>query len=272
MPRRHEIRLAALALAMLLAGCGLGKRATGVKLASLSAEAEQARNVFETKVHSFTVQTCGGCHGAGTAPLFAVQDQSSAYEATKTVVSLTDIDSSTLLKKAGDGHSGPATKEAAQALAPRLREWADAEAKAREAKVTASPTPEPKRPDRETDSIALPAGISATDWTPMEWHLDQIDPSLAGAKLTIEVQIWKDDAKFLRFRKPTVTAAGTAIHARDAAVVIDEAFRDKYTFLDDVKAPSGGQATLDPSYELLVPAGSGARKIAIRFGAIERAP
>ncbi|MBC7385088.1 MAG: hypothetical protein H7301_02865 [Cryobacterium sp.] len=83
---------------------------------------------FQTAVYPYLKTNCAGCHGAGTAPTFAVADPSTAYAATKTLVNSASLDTSLIYMHAKDGHCGsPVCQRDGSALMTGLTTWMSAE-------------------------------------------------------------------------------------------------------------------------------------------------
>ena len=105
----------------------------------LTASAESL-TVFSATLHPVLKQSCGGCHGAGQAPEFAVTNASLAHSTTinSNLVSFSNPASSRLVQKVLQGHNG-ISSSIATSMQNQISAWNSQLTAGGEAPPTAAP-------------------------------------------------------------------------------------------------------------------------------------
>lgn len=106
--------------------CGIGKLpGATTSVASRSAGSAAA---YSTTVYPYVRSNCVSCHGAIQTPMFAHAQLTTAYDAALTVVSFTDPELSTMVRKNKDGHCGANCNTDGTTLIGLINAWKAASA------------------------------------------------------------------------------------------------------------------------------------------------
>lgn len=134
---------------------------------------------------------CSTCHNS-TSPAFTQSDFNLAYAAAKTKLDLSNVDSSPLILKAGNGHCATSTctgDDKIAAIKPLVEAWARAESAGGKSDTTQSAV------KYQTSTVNMPANIPALNSNAatavIRFELSQMQPAhpaLGNAILEIEVR------------------------------------------------------------------------------------